>query len=269
MSTSNSYVLGEAEFRALLELTSQMGEMPQDRRARRLHAARRLCRLVRGLGATFFEVKVRQDRWSVVPGTVHHTNLSATEAEVVDQMFAGRRAADPMLPHLTKLSGASVTLTRRGLIRDFDWYRHPHFAEVRRPLGVDDTIYSRIELVPGHWFCLCIQRGLGEDPFTERDVRIVDIFHQAAARLYLDPTPDQGALETAPKPKASNPQIEQLAPRLRPVLDRLLDGDSEKQASQRLGLSPHTVHQYVKTLYKHFRVSSRGELLSQFVSVAG
>lgn len=54
-----------------------------------------------------------------------------------------------------------------------------------------------------------------------------------------------------------------LPPRLRQTLDHLLAGDSEKQVAAKLNLSPHTVHIYVKSLYKHYQVSSRGELLAK------
>lgn len=58
-----------------------------------------------------------------------------------------------------------------------------------------------------------------------------------------------------------------LCPRQRQTLDRLLAGDSEKQIAIRLGVSQHTIHAYVKGLYRHFNVNSRGELLARFVSV--
>jgi DNA-binding CsgD family transcriptional regulator len=57
-----------------------------------------------------------------------------------------------------------------------------------------------------------------------------------------------------------------LSPRLRQTLERLLVGDSEKEVAARLGLSRHTVHVYVKTLYRRFDVSSKGEL---FAAVTG
>jgi DNA-binding CsgD family transcriptional regulator len=56
-----------------------------------------------------------------------------------------------------------------------------------------------------------------------------------------------------------------LSPRMRQTLERLLAGDSEKEIAVRLGLSHHTVHVYVKTLYRRFDVCSRGELLARFV----
>ena len=54
-----------------------------------------------------------------------------------------------------------------------------------------------------------------------------------------------------------------LSPRLRQTLEHLLAGDSEKQVARKLKLSPHTVHIYVKSLYRRFNVSSRGELLAK------
>jgi DNA-binding NarL/FixJ family response regulator len=56
-----------------------------------------------------------------------------------------------------------------------------------------------------------------------------------------------------------------LAPRLRQTLQGLIRGDSEKEIARSLKLSPHTVHVYVKQLYKRFNASSRGELLARFI----
>ena len=58
----------------------------------------------------------------------------------------------------------------------------------------------------------------------------------------------------------------QLSPRLQQTLQSLLSGDSEKQVARKLGLSPHTVHVYVKKLYRRYGVSSRGELLAKWVA---
>jgi DNA-binding CsgD family transcriptional regulator len=52
---------------------------------------------------------------------------------------------------------------------------------------------------------------------------------------------------------------------LKKVMRLLLEGDSEKQVALKLGLSPHSVHQYVKQLYAQLEVNSRGELLAQWV----
>jgi DNA-binding NarL/FixJ family response regulator len=56
-----------------------------------------------------------------------------------------------------------------------------------------------------------------------------------------------------------------LSRRLRETLELLLEGKSEKEAARELDLSAKTVHEYVGMLYKHFQVSSRGELLAYFI----
>jgi DNA-binding CsgD family transcriptional regulator len=60
-----------------------------------------------------------------------------------------------------------------------------------------------------------------------------------------------------------------LSPRQRQTLARLLLGDSEKQVARHLSLSKNTVHVYVKALYRHYNVNSRGELLAKFVAGSG
>jgi len=66
----------------------------------------------------------------------------------------------------------------------------------------------------------------------------------------------------SPKPA---PDLPPLSPRMQQTLELLLAGDSEKQIAGKLKLSRHTVHVYVKALYRGFGVASRGELLSRFI----
>jgi len=63
-------------------------------------------------------------------------------------------------------------------------------------------------------------------------------------------------------------EVASLPPRLHQTLQSLLAGDSEKQIARRLAISPHTVHVYVKSLYRKFGVCSRGELLARWVRAA-
>jgi DNA-binding CsgD family transcriptional regulator len=58
---------------------------------------------------------------------------------------------------------------------------------------------------------------------------------------------------------------EPLSRRERETLELLLAGNAEKQIAARLSISRHTVHVYVKSLYKRFDVNSRGELLARWV----
>jgi DNA-binding NarL/FixJ family response regulator len=62
--------------------------------------------------------------------------------------------------------------------------------------------------------------------------------------------------------KAQDPASD-LPPRLAQTLAELQAGSSEKQVSIKLGISRHTVHNYVKALHRRLGVSSRGELLAK------
>jgi DNA-binding CsgD family transcriptional regulator len=53
--------------------------------------------------------------------------------------------------------------------------------------------------------------------------------------------------------------------RHRQTLHRLMEGDSEKQVARYLGISQHTVHVYIKHIFRTFSVSSRGELMAQIL----
>lgn len=57
--------------------------------------------------------------------------------------------------------------------------------------------------------------------------------------------------------------------RLRQTLEGLLSGQSEKQIARSLAISQHTVHVYVKQIYRKYSVSSRGELLSLWIKQDG
>jgi DNA-binding CsgD family transcriptional regulator len=86
---------------------------------------------------------------------------------------------------------------------------------------------------------------------TEHKRKMIAEFCKLLGRQYSAPLPD---------PTAG------LSPRHVQTLKRMLLGDSEKQVARHLGVSPHTVHVYIKALYRHYDVNSRGELLAKFVT---
>jgi DNA-binding CsgD family transcriptional regulator len=143
----------------------------------------------------------------------------------------------------------NLVTARSRLVPDRDWYRSPHFHEHWRPGGVDHYVVAVGQATTGAATTLFnLSRSVGRPRFTRREVRLVRLVHEELGQMI------GGRLAVSPDPSASLP------PRLRQTLSCLLDGDSEKQAAIRLGLSRHTVHQYVKELYRHFDVASRGEL---------
>jgi DNA-binding CsgD family transcriptional regulator len=105
------------------------------------------------------------------------------------------------------------------------------------------------------------QLGVHKDalsaPFTPAQHRLIRLFHVELGRLWR-----KDALQ-----RARDPNLE-LPPRLQQTLDALRAGCSEKQVSLKLGISQHTVHNYVKALHHRLGVSSRGELLAKATAPA-
>jgi DNA-binding CsgD family transcriptional regulator len=75
---------------------------------------------------------------------------------------------------------------------------------------------------------------------------------------------------TVPPPAAPEVRIDAkgngLTHRQRQVLSLLLGGASEKEIAARLGISQNTGHSHVKTIYRRFRVSSRAQLMAQWLT---
>ena len=89
-------------------------------------------------------------------------------------------------------------------------------------------------------------------PFGPVEARVLRLLHTELGRLWR-----AQALR-----KTRDPRVD-LAPRLSQTLTLLVAGSSEKQVARELGISPHTVHNYVKALHRRYKVASRGELLAK------
>lgn len=145
-----------------------------------------------------------------------------------------------------------TTARREEIIPNHEWRNSAERNEIRGPCGQDEFIYSAAPVAgaPGRFLGMSLNRELKERQFTARERDIVALVHEEIAaligtRLVLDP----------------NELVAGLTPRLRQVLNGLLEGDTEPQLALRLGLSRHTVHEYVGTLYRRFGVRARTALL--------
>jgi DNA-binding CsgD family transcriptional regulator len=88
-----------------------------------------------------------------------------------------------------------------------------------------------------------------DDPVQQKRKMVADFCRLVGADYSLPPTRNYPGL----------------SPRQVQTLDRLLAGDSEKQIALHLGISQHTIHVYIKAIYRRFDVCSRGELFAKFV----
>lgn len=258
---SKSQRLRLSDVRAVFRVLDEARELGADPAGWRAHVLDRLADLIGGVVCVGAETENRPDGSQLTPGPVHVDFRWPGPAE--DRLFRRYLALElPLDPGVTRMvvrevagragrvtrGAPALTRTRRQLVADGPWYRSAHFNEVRRPLRIDDALHSHCPLPRTAAVSLLSFIGYQDRAaFSDRERRLLDLLHAELARLWW---------AAAESPAA------RLPPRPAQVLGLLLDGRSEKEAAARLGLSPHTVHQYVKLLYRHFRVTTRAELLA-------
>ncbi len=114
--------------------------------------------------------------------------------------------------------------------------------------------FQRVEAAPELSSCIGLHRSHGKEPYSLRELRLLDIVWTEVGWLHEDSLPPEDGHSTSSLP-----------PRHQTVLSLLIDGQSTKRVAFNLDLSPHTVRGYVKDIYKHFKVGSRSELMRHFM----
>jgi DNA-binding CsgD family transcriptional regulator len=147
-------------------------------------------------------------------------------------------------------------LARTDLLADRTWDRTWDFRALCEPSGADHSLYC-FRSIPGvgeEHAGVIIARALRQRDFSIREKAIVQ---EAMAQV--------APLIGGPLARFSEPSPADLPPLARRVLKCFLEGDADKQAAARLGLTRHTVNGYAKMIYRHFGVQSRTELLSRWI----
>lgn len=150
-------------------------------------------------------------------------------------------------------SQRSFTGCRSQLIGDNQWRQLPvatHWQE----LGFDDFIISAMPVGSTQYSALGFHRRWGRERFTQSDVDLVESISESLGWMHH--------LVTSVE---ASQHVLSLSPRERQVVVLLIEGDSRKDVATKLGLSEHTVGDYVKEIYRKFSVNSRAELLAKFI----
>lgn len=249
--------LSVERLRRVLTLIHEGAEIP-DRAEQEHHLLAGLCRIVGGDVAVAFEFG---DPTSGRPTAGFAHGLDAGERTAMFSAYMGSGDDfDTMAGQIRdELAGASPLLTRmrRDVFDDHAWYRSSYLNEFRRSWRIDDCVYSCHQIGAG-LYGMSLNRAFGSSPFSGEERELVRVFHQESAWL----------VRTRPRAPQPPPALLErraaLAPRPREVLDGLLRGAADKEIAADLGLSSHTVRQYVKTIFRAFDVSSRTELVARW-----
>jgi len=251
-----------ADVRAIFRLIGECRELGVDSALWRAHMLAELLRLTGGKVAMEGPTGMHDKFTRAQPLPVLDVGWDGPREQGIFQQYMRDRMhlRDPAITRYgaqlaTLPAGVkSLTRSRRQLADDRAWYTSAAFCEYLRPAGVDDGLMSVVLVADGQAHAIALFRSPSERKFSARDQRLLHIFHTELAP----------SLETDLAPPGRDP-VSQLSPRLRDVLASLLEGDSEKQVAQRLGLTRDTTHQYVKAVYRRFHVNSRAELMARWI----
>jgi DNA-binding CsgD family transcriptional regulator len=250
-----------ADVRAALRLVGECRDLGYDPGLWSQHMFEGLCRLTGARAGGGGEAR------KVLPAgpleAVHHVETGYAPWE--DDLLAAFLRVNGIDSHPLAIAGEGwwaatprpgrlAVRTRRQLVPDREWYGSIAYNEYHRVIRTDHCLISVLVLATdGLFSSIVLSRTTRERDFAPRHRRLLHLFHEELGRL-IGPV-----LMLTGDPLSPT----RLPPRVRETLRCLLEGDGEKQAAARMGLSRETVHQYVKTLYRHYRVASRAELLAR------
>ncbi len=100
---------------------------------------------------------------------------------------------------------------------------------------------------------IALYRRTADPPFDERERKIAHILLSEVPWLHAAGWPEDFGVKT---PMLSRTR--------RLILNLMLEGLSRKMVAKQLGLSIHTVSDYVKDIYRNFGVQSHAELMRRF-----
>jgi DNA-binding CsgD family transcriptional regulator len=246
------------DVKLLLRLVGECNEVhsPMDRRQHFLHGLARITRSSVALEGVFvvttssLEPRDMQDvGWSSPTERDHlysyYTAGNPPASDRLNKSVMERLAVEPV-----------ATLARRDVMSPGEWDRTELRHEVHRPLGLDDAIVSLTRQREAHEFHgVVVKRAWREPGYVEEDRNIVHLAHSECAWLF----PPTTAGATTPTGEGFD---HDLTCREREILALLLTGAPEKHVAATVSLSRHTVHGYIKGIYKKAGVSRRAELMA-------
>ncbi len=239
------------EVRSLIRLVADLRDLPDGSEAQRRTALAGIAGLVGAQVALWLTIDGLTGPNPAIRGALDVGFAGDQERRTFLAYLNGEqaRSLDPTLPRLPSLLTPPVTvLTRDQIVSDQEWYGSEHVQEYRRSAGVDSFIYgAHLGASGAPAQCLSLHRPWRDRPFSEGERLLVDLFYRECEFLHEEPRPS--ITEALPK-------------RLRDTLAGLSKGLSEKEIAADLGLSQHTVHDYVKELHRRFGARSRGELMA-------
>lgn len=244
-----------AQASALIRIFAEAEELAGNPAAQMTHVLDNLARLVGAAALGEMDMSL-QPTGAIVTRSVDHGWATESDRARLYRFYEHHGvAANPFAAALMAgyRPGAELTRRREDLIGDRTWYHSAFYAEVSQPGRLDHSVYSlRPGDAPNTVYGLGLLRAAGDPPFDDEARGVVELCHRDLIPQLRRPTATQLDLRRA-----------SLTAREEDVLARLLRGFTDKQIAADLSLSPYTVHQHARAVYRKLGVSGRTELLAR------
>lgn len=184
------------------------------------------------------------DNWSPKTISKHGESLDRVKKE-------GNYLDNPYwLPQIS--SKEQICFSGVDFLGEHKYQQNPFVSTMLRPAGYGDGLIiafkhneSQIELQAF--------RANGDKNFADKEKEMF-LFIAGLLQQYIS--------GFAP---INKPSFTTLAPRPKQVMSYLLQGYSEKETANQMNISHQTVHDYKKTIFRHFNVHSQAELTASFL----
>src|SRR5688500_14442269 len=146
----------DCDYRALLRIASEAAELPSsDPVVRRRHLLDSLCRLLGARAGIFFVFGDALLGGINSADSIISIGFDGDEQKVREKYLRSGDPPDPAVPAIMSRVGHFLTMRRRQLVDDAEWYRSDHYEAIRRVTRTDHQLYSRIWLPdPGACFAI-------------------------------------------------------------------------------------------------------------------
>jgi len=256
------------ELSIIIKLVREVSDRWDDPRAWREHLLQGACALLGGNVGTMFDVQIPTSPGqlgAIRPVAIFGLRAPEQKALVhtsTDQVSNREveEASKNFLPGHAKFWAEFdrqgwVTAARDQLTDADTYHACQGYRELRLPADCDDYLWSmRFVDLPKRIEMFGVDRPHGAPPFGPREIMLLTLLHDEIAPLI--------GVRLATEEHFTR---DGMSKRLRETLSLLLDGKSEKEVAATLQLRPRTVHEYVTSIYRHFNVRSRAELLAYFI----
>jgi DNA-binding CsgD family transcriptional regulator len=280
--------LRSSDVRSLLRLIRECADKSAKNEDHAAHFLAGMADLVDAQAGMLAEIEHFGDRTRMSVLRTRLLGLEGEEHRGLLRQVEGDLWANPATEPFMAMSGPVVSGARADLIDDGAWYASEYVQTVKRGLGIDDFIFSRIELAPGgRVSSLSLHRSWGGQAFGRYHVQLLSLAHAEYACVAPRPSGEQnsgaeapgdevhreGWLVEAPRVRAgahlcASVDRERLAaaqalltPRQAEILPLLLEPETETEIARRLFRSRDTVHSHVQRIYQVLGVKSRLELV--------